>query len=180
MKSGRAVLSVFDSLLDRILCVMGAVLFSQVPEFMQQYLQRLGGHLAEAIRQLSAFQQTASQAGLSLDQLIEKTGSNADPAVARLGGVMTDAAQRVSSLQTAHDALLHAEPWMRPVSFVRHLDLEIARATLGIFKPAVPTTIEGLTYALCGMVVFLTFYHVALRKLWSLFQPAGHRARPQS
>ena len=41
MKIGRRFIGVFDSLIDRILCVLGAVLFSQGPEFMQQYLQRL-------------------------------------------------------------------------------------------------------------------------------------------
>lgn len=169
MKSGRGFLSIFDSLIDRILCVLGAVLFSQGPEFMQQYLQRLGGHLEEARRQLAVFQQTATQAGLSLEQFIAKTGANPVPAVAKLGGVMSDAVERVASLQSAHDALLHAALWERPFLFVRHLDSEIVRATAAIFKPAVPTTIEGLLYALTGMLVFLVLYHFGVKRLLRLF-----------
>ena len=42
MKIGSAVLGTGEKLLDRALCVAGAVIFSQAPEFMQQYLQRLG------------------------------------------------------------------------------------------------------------------------------------------
>ncbi|MFZ5497360.1 MAG: DUF2937 family protein [Verrucomicrobiota bacterium] len=168
MKPGRGFLSVFASLTDRILCVVGAVLFSQGPEFMQQYLQRLGGHLAEARRQLAAFQNTADQAGLTLDRFIRQTAGNADPAVAKLGGVMTDAVDRVTALQTAHDALLHAALWERPLVFLRHFDPGIARATGAVYQPAVPTTAEGLVYALAGMLLMLAFYHLALKRLFGL------------
>ena len=173
MSSGRGFLRIFDSLIDRILCVLGAILFSQGPEFMQQYLQRLGGHLDEARRHLAIFQQTAAQAGLSLERLISQTGSNPDAAVARLGGVMTGAAERVSSLQSIHDTLLHASPWGRPLVFLRHLDVEIARATGAVYQPAVPTTAEGMVYALAGMLVFLAVYHFGFKRLIAL---VGRRA----
>ncbi len=164
MKSGRGFLNLFDSLTDRILCVLGAVLFSQGPEFMQQYLQRLGGHLDEARRQLAIFQDTATKAGATLDQFIQQTGANPDPGVARLGGVMTDAVERAGLLQAAHDALVQAALWERPFVFLRHLDLEIARATGAIYQPAVPTTLEGLVYALAGMLVLLALYHLVLKR----------------
>lgn len=169
MKSGRGFLGLFDSLVDRILCVAGAIAFSQGPEFMQQYLQRLGGHLDEARRQLSTFQKTAGEAGLTLDRFISQTATNTDPAVARLGGVMTDAVERVDSLQAAHDALLHASLWERPFVFLRHIDAGIARATGAVYQPAVPTTLEGLVYALTGMLLLLVLYHFGLKRLLGLF-----------
>lgn len=169
MSPGRRFLSLFDSLTDRILCVIGAVLFSQGPEFMQQYLQRLGGHLDEARRQLAAFQRTADQAGLTLEAFIRKTSGNADVDVARLGGVMNDAVERVASLQSAHDALLHAALWERPFVFLRHLDPTIARATGTVYQPAVPTTVEGLLYALAGMMLMLALYHLGVKRLFALF-----------
>lgn len=169
MKSSRGFLRIFDSLIDRILCVLGAILFSQVPEFMQQYLQRLGGHLDEARRQLAVFQQTAAQAGLSLDQFISQTGSNPDTSVARLGGVMSGTAERVSSLQSAHDALLHSALWERPFIFVRHLDVQIARATGAVYQPAVPTTPEGIVYAVAGMLMILALYHFGFKRVLALF-----------
>jgi hypothetical protein len=114
MNPARTLLGAVEGLLDRALCVIGAVIFSQVPEFMQQYLQRLGGHLDEARRQLQQFQQAAAQSGLTLDRLIGQTSANADPAVARLGGVMTAAVARVDALQTAQSAIQHASLWNRP------------------------------------------------------------------
>ena len=179
MKPGRSFLGVFDRLIDRILCVLGAVLFSQGPEFMQQYLQRLGGHLAEAHRQLASFQSAAATAGLPLDKFIGQTAANPDPGLARLGGVMTDTVQRIAALESAQDALLHASLWARPFVFLRHLDLSIARATWTVYQPAVPTTLEGLVYALAGLLVFLGLYHLGVKRLAILLgrPPAPAKAR---
>lgn len=163
MNPGRTLLGAADGLLDRVLCVAGAVLFSQAPEFMQQYLQRLGGHLDEARFQLAQFQRAAAQSGLTLERLISQTTANSDPAVARLGGVMTDAVQRADALAQAQDAILHASLWTRPFVFLRHMDSDIARATWTIFRPAVPTTAEGLVYALVGVAVLLGLYHLGVK-----------------
>ncbi|MEJ1974483.1 MAG: DUF2937 family protein [Lacunisphaera sp.] len=168
MKSGSRFLRVFDGVIDRVLCVCGAVLFSQGPEFMQQYLQRLGGHLAEAQRQLGLFREAATQSGATLEQFIIQTRANPDAGVSRLGSVMNDAAERTASLQAAHDALLHASLWTRPLVFFRHLDLGIAHGTWAVYQPAVPTTLEGLVYALAGMLFFLLIYHVGLKALLAL------------
>ena len=164
MKLGGTLLGAGDGLMDRVLCVLGAVLFCQFPEFMQQYLQRLGGHLDEARRQLHQFQDTAAQSGLTLERFIAQTAANAEPAVAKLSGVMTATVDRVGDLTAAQAALQNATIWSRPFVFVAHLDLPIARATWGIFRPAVPTTLEGLIYALAGMLVLLALYHFGLKK----------------
>lgn len=166
MRSDRGFLGIFDGLTDRILCIVGAVLFAQGPEFMQQYLQRLGGHLAEAQRQLAVFHATASQAGTTFERLVSQTAASPDQAVARLAGVMTGTAERVAALQAAHDALLGAATWERPFLFARHLDWAIARGTAAIFKPAVPTTLEGLVYAAAGMVAALSLYHLGFKPLF--------------
>jgi hypothetical protein len=163
MNPGRTLLGAGDGLLDRILCAAGAVLFSQMPEFMQQYLQRLGGHLDEARRNLQQFRDTAAHSGLTLDHFVAQTAGNSDPAVAKLAGVMTQAAARVDDLAAAQAAITHASLWSRPFVFLRHIDPAIAQATWGIFKPAVPTTVEGLVYALAGMLVLLAVYHLGIK-----------------
>jgi hypothetical protein len=163
MKPARALLGAGEGLLDRALCVIGAVIFSQVPEFMQQYLQRLGGHLDEARRHLQQFREAAAQSGLTLDRLIGQTTANADPAVAKLGAVMTDASTRVDTLAAAQAAMDNASLWSRPFVFLRHLDPDIARGTWAVFKPAVPTTTEGLVYAMLGMLVLIATYHLGVK-----------------
>lgn len=178
MASDRGILSVFDSLIDRVLCVVGAVLLSQGPEFMQQYLQRLGGHLHEARRQLTHFQKTSIEAGLSLDEFIKRTAASAEPSVAKLAGVMTESVERVASLQAAYDALLRASLWERPFIFLRHLNVGITQATAIVYKPAVPTTAEGLLYALTGMLLMLAVYHLVVKKLLRLLRQPRPAAKP--
>lgn len=152
-------LSATEGLLDRLLCVAGAVLFSQAPEFLQQYLQRLGGHLDEARRQLAQFEQVATQAGMTLERLGAHVSAASDATTANLGGVLRASLVRVGELQSAHDALAHASLLARPFVFLRQMDPAIARATWREFQPAVPTTLEGLAYALVGIVVLLALYH---------------------
>ena len=159
----QSVYSAGDSLIDRLLCVAGAVLCSQIPEFIQQYLQRLGGHLDEARRQLGQFLEVAAKSGLTLDELIAKSQAAPEATVARLGQLMHDAVSRVDTLAAAETAIRNASIISRPFVFLHHVDLSIARATWGIFKPAVPTTVEGLLYAALGMLLILALYHFAVR-----------------
>jgi hypothetical protein len=152
-----------EHLFDRILCVAGAVVFSQAPEFMQQYLQRLEGHLDEARATLARFQAAAAQANLTLDQLVEAANRNADPAMAKLASVAHDTALRVARLSADDAALRGASIATRPFVFLARADWSIARRTLDIYRPAVPTTLEGLLYALLGVLLALTLYHGCVR-----------------
>lgn len=152
-----------EGFLDRVLCVLGAVAFCQLPEFIQQYLQRLGGRLDEARRQLAEFEAVARQSQLTLPQFIERTSSNADDAVSKLGGVMQDAIARVDELAAAETALRTASLWEKPFVFFAHLDPSIAYATLDVYRPAVPATAEGLVYAAGGMITILCVYHGCIR-----------------
>lgn len=175
MRFSRILLGVSDSVIDRVLCVIGTIVFSQFPEFMQQYLQRLGGHLDEARRHVEQFRSVANQSGITLERLITQTGANSDIAVAKLGGVMTETLERLTELQGAHDALESATLWTRPLVFLQNLDREIAHATWSVFKPAIPTTVEGLVYAATGMLVLLMFYHGAVR--YPITRAANSRRR---
>lgn len=159
----RPLVKAGDTLIDRLLCVFGAVLFCQLPEFIQQYLQRLGGRLDEARRQLAQFMDIAAQSNLTLAEFITRTSHNADESVARLADVMSDTVTRVDSLAAADLAIRNASLWSKPFVFFAHLDPSIARATLSIYKPAVPTTVEGLIYAVMGMLVILGLYHGLIR-----------------
>jgi Protein of unknown function (DUF2937) len=168
----QSLCSASDGLIDRVLCVVGAVLCSQLPEFIQQYLQRLGGHLDEARRQLGQFQEIAAKSGLTLDQLITKSRDASEATVARLGQLMHDTMVRVDALSAADAALREASVFSRPFVFLHHVDLSIARATWSVFKPAVPTTVEGMLYAGLGMLLMLALYHggvrYPVRRAWRL------------
>lgn len=152
-----------ERLLDRILCVVGAVVFSQAPEFMQQYLQRLEGHLDEARLTLGKFREAAAQSGMTLAQLVAGAGQNPDPSMQKVGGVIQGAVERVDELSAADAALRGASIWTRPFVFAGHIDWGIAKATWAIYRPAVPTTGEGFLYSGLGIGVALALYYGAVR-----------------
>lgn len=159
MGFGKRALSSGEAVVDRVLCVVGAVLFSQAPEFIQQYMQRLGGHLDEARRMLGQYENIARQAGLSLEAFVTRTAENTDTVVAKHAGVMQGAIDRVRDLSAAQEAIRDASMFTRPFAFLRHADAEIAANTWAIYKPAVPTTIEGVFYAGIGIALILGLYY---------------------
>ena len=159
------MLNAAEGLLDRLLGVVGAVLFSQVPEFIQQYLQRLGGHLDEAQRQLARLRGAAEASGLTMEQLAARTAADPDAAIGKLGAVLREAITRVHRLDEAEAAIRQASLWTKPFVFARYADGEIVHATARVFRPAVPTTVEGAVYALAGMAVILAIYHVGVKGL---------------
>ena len=163
MGIGKKAASSGEAVLDRVLCAGGAVLFSQAPEFMQQYTQRLGGHLDEARLHLAKYEELAREAKLTLNAYIARINADPDTSIARIGGVVGDLAARVRELADAQAALQGASVFTRPFAFFAHLDSQIAQNAWGAFKPAVPTTVEGLVYAAAGIAVALLLYYGCVR-----------------
>ena len=152
-----------EGFLDRLVCVLGAMVFAQAPEFFQQYLQRLGGHLDQARSQFASFEAAARAAGKPMAQFVGDTLANPEPGIAKLGSAMREASEQVDSLTAAHAALVGASVWSRPFAFLGHLDVGIARGTAAMFKPAVPTTLEGAVYAAVGVALAFGIWHVCIR-----------------
>jgi len=159
MKLFSIVASNGEKILDRVLCVVGAVVFSQAPEFMQQYLQRLGGHLDEARRILGQFQQSAALSGTSFQDYVSHLTGNDDRLIVSLGKNINAVVQRVTDLGGAEEALRTASVLKRPFAFLAHFDPEIALATFRAYRPAVPTTVEGLVYGGIGVMAALSLYY---------------------
>ena len=133
----RWTLRKFDALLGTILAAATGVCFAQLPAFIQQYLQRLGGHVDEAHLNLS---QIATDAHLrTLD-------------TPTLQVLTVSLEQRVSALEAGEQAISGASASVRPFIFLREFDMDIAMATLRAFEPAVPLSTAGLVYALTGIV----------------------------
>jgi hypothetical protein len=145
----------FRRLADGIAAVAGAAVLSQFPEFFQQYIQRLGGRLDQALVQRDRLLAAAGEHALSADQYVRRLLVNADPVVRSEGRIASAALADAERLRIAHDALSGASPLQRLLDLARNLDPELARATLDSFVPAVPLTPEALAYAGVGMVAGL-------------------------
>jgi hypothetical protein len=116
-----------------ILVLAGAVAFSQVPRFVQEYEQRLGGALQEAQRQLDRYETLARQHDLNVSGLGQRFAASADPAVAGIGRIVQEQAGRLEDLRAQAQALAAAGRLAKPMVLLRHHDSAILAATWAKF-----------------------------------------------
>jgi hypothetical protein len=155
------MLSWISFLIDRIFVVLGALLFSQIPNFFVHYTQRLGGHVSELKLQIDKMQQVALKSGKTLPEFIHKFQSYPDADVSLQGSIMQDMTSRYKDLSTAYTSMLEATPLTKPLAFIQHLQWNIAQLTLQDFTWGFSLTLEGAIYAFLGMffgyLIFSTF-----------------------
>ena len=119
------------------LAVVGAAA-AQLPAFVQQYLQRLGGHLDEARFMAAEFADGAAYRELA-------------PNVR--DAVLDVAERRVETLANAYNAIAGADDLTRPLVFLTHVDHGIASAAWRVFEPGVPLGWGGLAYGGAAMLI---------------------------
>jgi hypothetical protein len=145
------------TLFDRILFTLSFILGVQAPEFMQQYIQRLAGHLDEAKHQLQQFQIIADiQFNGNLNLMVARYQANTDTAIAQTGGVISAMNDRVISFSNQLSQLQNHDYTTSLYHFVRQIDLTMARATLDDFQLAVPIEVGALlTGAIFAVTILL-------------------------
>ncbi|MEP3279321.1 MAG: DUF2937 family protein [Stappiaceae bacterium] len=144
---------------------------SQLPEFSQQYRQRLGGAIDELAKITNDFAKDARAFGLSVEQAIDRLAQNTDDIAAARGDRMRQTLSRLDSLKEQKEAFAEAGPFARLAVFAQNIDTELAEATAKDFEPAVPVTIEGLVTA--GSGFFAGWFGVRL--ILSLFRRRRRR-----
>lgn len=132
-----------DAFLGAAIAATGAILGSQFLAFIQQYRQRLGGHLDEAARNLREV--STGEIGQLLDDVTRTA-------------VSLVAERRVEDLQGAIDRIESASPLAKPFVFARHIDYDIANATWTSFQPALPLDAVNLTYSAVALLVSWALY----------------------
>lgn len=130
-----------------------AVVFSQMPEFVQQYRQRLGGALDELRRTVAQFDEEVRAQEVSREAGIARLRSNADPLAQARGSDLAIAVDRERQLDAQQRDFETAGSIERYWVFVEGLDPELAGRTYAIFQPAVPVTASGFAFGALGLVL---------------------------
>ncbi len=131
----------------------GAVATSQIPEFMQQYRQRLGGAVDELRRVVEDFDADVASEGLTRDLALDRYGASADPFIHKRGTSMTRTLVRFDRISDHRQALIDSTAFERPALLMQYGDRELVAGTLAEYRPAVPTTPEGAVYAAFGFLL---------------------------
>lgn len=150
-------------------CV-GATIASQAPEFMQQYKQRLGGAIDELAMVVRHFDSDANAAGMDRASALERYTRSTDTFFVNRGVSMQTTIDRWHDMSDHWRAIADTNPFSRLPVFLSGADKELISRTWNDFKPAIPTTPEGLGYSAAGFLMS----HMVFRSIFALF-----RARPQ-
>jgi len=152
----------------------GGLTASQYPEYAQQYNQRLGGAVAELSVVIENFDTDAANQGLSRDQALIRYSASSDQFLLERGNSMAQSISRFENLKAHQQALIDAGPVEQFTAFTSHLDPKLLSDTLESYKPAVPVTATGLTFAGVGLLIGWAFFRLA----WGVFAwPFRRRVR---
>lgn len=122
---------------------------SQMPEFAQQYRQRLGGAIEELGHVVSEFDRDAASAGLSRTQALDLHEQAAQPLFKARGRSMSNAIARYENLLEQQKDFAERSPLLQPL-LLGYSDRATFAGTWQDFRPAVPITTAGLIWAAFG------------------------------
>ncbi len=125
---------------------------SQLPEFAQQYRQRLGGAIDELTRVLTDFDKDAAGLGMQRPQAIARLRDDADAFLKSRGVRIETYVDRLARLQRQRSDFQNAGSFARMAVMARDFDSEIAQRAWDDFEPATPLTSEGAVSAGAGFL----------------------------
>lgn len=132
--------------------LLAAGLASQLPEFAQQYRQRLGGAIDELHRFIRDFDRDAKSNGLTRAQGIEKLRRNKEPLASQRGRRIRETETRLTRLKNQQDNFKDAGSFNRMAIMAKDFDPFIAQRAYKDFEPAIPVSLEGIVTAIAGFL----------------------------
>ncbi len=154
----------FDVVLDRIFSVLGALVFSQAPSFITQYIQRLAGSTHELKLQVAHIERMAQTGNLSIADYIQTFLKSDNPLFVSQGEFLGIILERYHNFSEALSRLENAFWLTRPLTFLANVNSDLFSGTMKHFTPAVNISMEGLVYTLIGLLVGYFIYQ-GIRKL---------------
>ncbi|GHB38317.1 hypothetical protein GCM10007094_29640 [Pseudovibrio japonicus] len=132
---------------------------SQLPEFAQQYRQRMGGAI-DALEVVKAdFVADAAATSRSVSTALDHMAQSGDEFVQLRGESIERSLERLDALRAQQLAMTGAAAFERVWIFLKEPDTKLSKATWDDFEPAVPVTAEGGVLAGLGFAVGFFVLH---------------------
>lgn len=152
--------------------IVAALAASQLPEYIQQYRQRLGGALDEIRAEIAAFDAEAARQSLDRGQAVARLKTNPDILARERGEAVETLTGREDRLEGQARAFAVAGPVSQYWVLLTGLDPKLAARAYEAFEPAAPLTTAGLIAGGFGLFAgWLATHMVAL--------PFRRRSRPR-
>ncbi|MGB1262608.1 MAG: DUF2937 family protein [Cognaticolwellia sp.] len=150
--------ALINNIIDRCFFTVTFILGVQLPEFIQQYQQRLAGHLGEAKSQLAQFDLIADQHfDGNLITMITSYKGNSESSIISTGELIERLSRRVDYLSNHLEQITRSEYLNRVYQFIFNLDKQIASGTAESFSMAIPLELNamatGATLAITALIL---------------------------
>ncbi|ABC92583.1 hypothetical conserved protein [Rhizobium etli CFN 42] len=130
----------------------GGTVFSQAPEFAQQYRQRIGGALDELRVIVEDFNRQAAAHQLDRQQALAAYAQSPDDFLRDRGVSMQSTITRYERLQSQQLKLSTVAPVAKPFVLLRNADDVVFANTWRDFVPGVPVNFAGLVWGVIGFI----------------------------
>jgi DUF2937 family protein len=159
-----APFAIIDNFVDRIISLIGAVIFAQFPNFLIHYLQRLGGHIDELAKITAKYKIAAKISGKSVEEYIKFHLNSGMTEFMSSGKIMQDNITRYNELKSSLSELKSSIGFEKIFIFLKEIDMEIFKATIKNYILGFSFTLETGLYALTGLIISMSLYYI-LKKL---------------
>ncbi|MBV9112239.1 MAG: DUF2937 family protein [Hyphomicrobiales bacterium] len=143
----------FRRTLSLAIALLAALAASQLPEFTQQYSQRLGGAIDELTRVVERFDKDSVAVGEERKGALARLAGSPDELAQRQSAAMAANITRLEALQAQQAEMAVSGPFRRIEAFLSDPDPQIAKATWDSFEPGVPATGEGVATGGAGFLL---------------------------
>jgi hypothetical protein len=138
--------------LSLAIALFAALAASQLPEFTQQYSQRLGGAIDELTRVVQRFDKDSVAVGENRKGALDRLARSPDELARRQSAAMSANIARLDMLQAQQAQMAVAGPFRRIEAFLFDPDPAVAKATWNSFEPGVPASGEGVATGGAGFL----------------------------
>jgi len=169
-----------DRWLDRTVRVTSALFAIQIPHFIQQYSQCLGGFILHAEKQWNGYVNDVEGGkvprcqGISIWDCIEVYKNSEDPYP---GSIFEKTYNDIKIFKEAERALDEASLWWRPTVFSRYCRYDITKKTWEKFISGGLINCETMIYALAGFVFGACVYTTVSRGLPGIGRLIGRKIK---
>ena len=151
---------IFKHLLDKIFFTLGVIVFLQLPHFIDQYTQRIGGYAESKQQQLNDYQLIAdNNFSGNLNLLIADFMKSNAAAIRQTGDNIKETQLDVEILSTEIKFLEEEELLRKVVFLTTNIRVNIAKGTFGAFQPGIPLNLWSMIYGLIGGILFSLLFN---------------------
>ena len=158
-------LKFLEAFIDRIISVVGAIIFIQIPTFIVQYKQRLGGHVDELGRLINQYKSAAAGNGKTVKEYIELHLNSGVNEFISTGELMTENIARFTDLSLTLQNLSESSGIKKLFIFLKSMDLDIFKETYKDFVPGISFNLDSIIYCLVGIIFYMLLYLLIKKSL---------------